>query len=294
MIDVIIVTRDSEETISRALDSCTNLRVIIVDNASRDSTLEVVRNHSHQEIELIPNARNVGFGAAANQGAAIARGHYLLFCNPDAWFSSDLPSALARAIDASGAWAVGPRILDEEGRCNHSARAFPLAENAYYNRRWFARGGSDRRSEIRRFLMLDRDHSSRFAPDWLSGALFMATAEEFTRLGGFDERYFLFYEEVDLFRRASELGLLTWYEGGLTGGHEGGVSMRRAAGGAAPRLIAGYVLYYRRWLREGLHTDLRVAWYLTRSVLGEVGFRLAKGTRKRRPSSDCMLGEPGR
>src|SRR5262249_32617956 len=144
----------------------------------------------------------VGFGAAANIGATRATAPLLAFFNPDVSIRACTVETLIAALEGDPAvWAVGPALLNGSGVPEYSARGFPSEWSTLLNRRYLRVFPGSRHPELVRFLMLDADHTAVFECDWLSGALFLLRRADFAALGGFDERFFMYYEDIDLFRR---------------------------------------------------------------------------------------------
>jgi N-acetylglucosaminyl-diphospho-decaprenol L-rhamnosyltransferase len=183
---------------------------IVVDNASTDETVAVARRHDADRV--ISSSANLGFGRACNLGAGSARGDWLLFANPDLAIESvpPLPLLGERPFGIAGGW------LSEKGHAScPSLRAEPtFAEEAatqlFY--RLIPRG-HDRLAPRRR-------RPSR----WASGALLLCRRDEFLGLGGFDPRFFLYFEDRDLARRYRRAGHPLRLEERLRGHHGHGAS----------------------------------------------------------------------
>jgi len=175
--------------------------VVVVDNGSTDGTAALVRER-FPAARLVENGSNLGFAAAVNRALPDCRTPFVLLLNPDA---SPAPGCLEalRAFLAGrpAAWAAGPRILDARGRPRPPGFRFPRLQDA-----------------LLEALFLDR----LFAPDggaarephragWLEGSCLLVRREAFDRVGPFDERFFLYYEEVDWLRRAAAAGGEAWW-----------------------------------------------------------------------------------
>lgn len=199
-------------------------RVVVVDNASSDGSAEGLADPGCP-LEVLRNEDNRGFAAACNQGAARCGAELLLFLNPDTrLFADSLGPPIAKLADGSSAdvGIVGIRLVDELGRTTRCCARFPRAWH-------FAAHciGLDRLWPRLSHLMLDWDHESSRRVDQVIGAFFMTRRELFTRLGGFDERYFVYFEEVDYSLRALQLGFHSEYLAQAHAMHVGGVSSSR-------------------------------------------------------------------
>ena len=210
---VVIVCADSgagpAESVGQVLASTAPTQVIVVDNASADGCVDAVaaRWATEARVRIVRNARNLGFGAGCNRGAALAAGDALLFLNPDCALASDTLQRLRAASD-SAVGLLGVEIVDATGIPEPaSRRRDPLLRRALmtltglarFERRWSALAGVDLPREPSRPPVEDVDA--------VSGALMYLPRAVFERIGGFDETYFLHAEDLDLCRRVRDAGL---------------------------------------------------------------------------------------
>jgi hypothetical protein len=229
MLDIVIVNWNSgvllREAVASIAEFGANLvnKVIVVDNDSLDDSLTVVEANGADlpfSLSIIRNPTNLGFGAACNQGAKQAESEYLLFLNPDtALFADTLSKALAYMQDPANARVgiCGVQLLDEQGRVSRSCARFPSA------RRFLAHAlGVDRLFPQLGHFMADWDHRQTREVDQVIGAFFLVRREMFEALGGFDERFFVYFEEVDLSRRARNAGWRSVYLADAQAFHVGG------------------------------------------------------------------------
>ncbi|MGH1523651.1 glycosyltransferase family 2 protein [Leifsonia sp. L25] len=185
--------------------------VTVVDNASRDlpATREIVA--AHPGTELIESPDNLGYGAAMNLGVrARDRADYYLLANPDLIFQPGTIDLLVAAAEAApGAGALGPAIFNSDGTLYPSARALPSLRNgighALFSRSWPSNPWT------RSYRPLPVDHTEPVAVGWLSGACLLVRDDAFRRIGGFDESFFMYFEDVDFGRRIGLAGLENLY-----------------------------------------------------------------------------------
>jgi N-acetylglucosaminyl-diphospho-decaprenol L-rhamnosyltransferase len=205
-------------------------RVVVVDNGSTDGAPEAVAE-SRRSVTLVRSPGNVGYGRAVNLGAQQAGPdeQWLLVCNPDTLAT---PDTLARLLEAARraprAGALGPRVLDPDGSVYPSARALPsirtgighaLLSGVWPSNPW-----------TRRYQQRDVSASETAAEvGWLSGAFLLLRREAFEEIGGFDDDFFMYFEDVDLGRRLAEAGWSNLFVPDAVVTHVGGESTARAA-----------------------------------------------------------------
>ncbi|HEV2069221.1 MAG TPA: glycosyltransferase family 2 protein, partial [Acidimicrobiales bacterium] len=185
-------------------------RIVVVDNASVDDSVKAVRRHE-PEVEVLALPRNLGYGAAANRGVSRTTAPYVTIMNPDVVVGPGSTKALVDALEADpGLAVVGPRVETPDGELYPSARTFPdladAAGHAFFHFVWPANPFS------RRYRMLDWDHAAATDVDWVAGNHFLARRRAWDEVGGFDEDYFMYMEDVDLCWRLRRAGWRTGYE----------------------------------------------------------------------------------
>jgi N-acetylglucosaminyl-diphospho-decaprenol L-rhamnosyltransferase len=182
--------------------------IVVVDNASSDGSADAARA---ADVEVVALDANVGFGSGANRGVVRTDTPYVVICNPDLEVEPGATKALTELLDGDGALGiVAPRIETPDGRLYPSARTFPdmvdAAGHAFLHFVWRDNPFS------RRYKMLDWDHSTPGDVDWVAGTYFMARRTAWDAVGGFDEDFFMYLEDVDLCWRLRDAGWRTGYE----------------------------------------------------------------------------------
>lgn len=213
-VSVITVTHESKEFIadqvlSVVLSALTvRYEQIIVDNASKDGTADLIERGYLSYVHLIRNEKNIGFAAANNQALAFARGRYILFLNPDMRLEMGSLDTLVPWMDAHPEVGIsGCKLLDREG-CSNPAlypRKFPpmLVNMAYFLclHNFFP-------SLMQQFQYDDFDPDKEQKVDSVRGAFMLVRRGIIEQLGrAFDPRYFLLFEDLDLCREVRDLGL---------------------------------------------------------------------------------------
>lgn len=210
--------------------------VVVVDNDSRDETSKLLHDLKDPRVRIIVNTTNRGYGAAANQGAASASGPILLFLNSDALLTSHAVRALSEALAVHrGRAMIGARVIDPAGVVQSSAgllpgpldlaiRALDIHRLALAGSRLPIVGAAVARSRIAAEYASAVRATSTFETSMVTGACFAIGSEAFRETGGFDERFFLYFEDADLCRRVSAAGMPIKYVPEAAVVHIGGAS----------------------------------------------------------------------
>lgn len=199
------------------------LQVVVVDNGSTDGS--EVGLEAWPGVVLVRAGCNLGFAAACNLGAGDAGSRYLLFLNPDAVLHAQtLDRALAFMEDPAQAKVgiCGVKLLDEAGQVARSCARFPTVSNLV----WHALG-VDRLAPRLGYMMADWDHLQSRRVDHVIGAFFLVRSQVFRALGGFDERFFVYLEDLDFSWRARQAGWHSSYLAEAQAFHAGGGTSRQ-------------------------------------------------------------------
>ena len=248
-VTAVVITYNSADSITSTLAlleaalSSVSAEILVVDNASEDDTVELARSFIHTG-RVIANDGNWGYARAANVGLKHARGEYTLIMNDDAQLESRTVERLIEVHRSdSRIGLVGPRIVDSEGNPTHSARlAYPGPAEE-----WMRLGdivtGSSRGT----------DYPATDEPmvvKWLIAACVLGETEQLRQVGGFNEEFFLYCEDIDLGRRLSALGLDSVTVPDAVCVHIGGVATEKThtADARTRRQVKGRSVYYRLWL----------------------------------------------
>lgn len=228
-VSVVIVTHDSADDIGaclaavRAEEAACSLEVVVVDNASRDGSSDVAAE-AYPEARVVRSARRQGFAANANLGARLALGEVIVLLNPDARLRKGALATLLEVLDEHPEVGVcGPRLVYPDGSDQHSARRFPTGWVSLVRRtplRWaFPRGFEGERRH-----MMEAEHLAHLkrpcSVDWVLGAAMAIRRQVWDDLGGLDEGYRLYCEDIDLCRRAWDAGYAVAYVPGAMAEHD--------------------------------------------------------------------------
>lgn len=231
---------------SLVADTAVDWDVVVVDNASVDGSADALER-AFPFVRVIRSAVNVGFGRGVNQGMAATTAPLVLLLNPDSVLRVGATATLAAALDAMPACAiVGPRILDLDGREQGSARGDPDMLTGLFGRTSALRRLLPSSSLSQRNVVtagMPPGQTSRDV-DWLSGACMLVRRSAFEAVGGFDERYFLYWEDADLCRRLRQAGHTIRYVPGAEAVHQVGRSSDTAKAASIRAFHESAYLYY--------------------------------------------------
>ncbi|MGP0630167.1 glycosyltransferase family 2 protein [Nitrospina sp. 32_T5] len=250
----IIVTYNHGDCLDKCLQSIQDSvkdahhEVLVVNNARQDRLDDFETRFPN--VRVTTNRKNIGFARACNQAAREARGGLLVFLNPDARLHEGAVDALRNQLESDpGIGIVGPKVLNPDGTVQASCRRFPRLWTGLFHRRsllslWFPGNRF-----TREYLMLDFDHATTRDVDWVSGCCMMIARDRFRELGGFDERYFLFHEDVDLCRTAWQAGYRVVYHPEAVVTHDIGAGNRNLPALVIVRRHRGMAHYWKKHMR---------------------------------------------
>jgi N-acetylglucosaminyl-diphospho-decaprenol L-rhamnosyltransferase len=201
------------------------VQVVVVDNASTDGSRDGVEAIDPR-VTVLDNTLNVGYGRACNQGFKATNAPFVWFLNPDIVPDSDSLAKMLAAISARpDAGVMGPRLLNPDGTTYPSCRVVPKIGVAVGH----AIFGliSDKNRFTRAYKLMDISHDSEQEVDWVSGAAMLIRREAFEQVGGFDEGFFMYVEDLDLCSRIKDAGWKNVYYPGAQMLHYVAGSSRR-------------------------------------------------------------------
>src|ERR1700733_6517575 len=229
---VLIVNFRTYAELDRCLATCTasltaDDEVVVVDHASDPHALTRALER-YPRVVSIPRAANPGFSAGVNDAARHSQAPYLLLLNPDALVPGTAIRALEQWLTAHPrVGVVGPRLVNPDGAVEASARGFPDITTTLGGRStWLSRRFPNNR--LSRRNLLGREAVDALAVDWVAGACLMTPRAVFDRVGGFDEGFFLYWEDADYCRRVGRLNLECVYLPTVTAEHIGGAGAQFA------------------------------------------------------------------
>jgi O-antigen biosynthesis protein len=236
----------------RASEGVGVLEIVVVDNNSGDHSQAMVESE-FPEVRWVGLKSNIGFGKACNVGARLARGANLLLLNPDTVVAKDTLRECVSFLQSHPRLGVlGPRILNSDGSLQVSCRrSFPTPLVAFYRfaglSRLFPRSRTFGRYNL---TYLDPDESAQV--DAISGSFMLLPRKVYLEIGGFDEQFFMYGEDLDLCRRVHEAGYEVWYFAGAQIVHFGGRSSSQRSVRSRAHFYEAMLLFSRKYrhLRE--------------------------------------------
>ena len=237
-----------------------NFEVFVVDNNSRDRTVEMVRKN-YPQVKLITNSENFGFARANNQAIQQAGGRYILLLNPDMRVFDDTLSRMISWLDRHGqAWVAGCRLIDESARVIRQVRRFPKLTDQLAI---ILKIPHLFPAVLNKYLNHDFDYAKSAQVDSIRGGFFMIRREALEKIGLLDEQYFLWFEEVDYCRRVKAAGGQVWYMPNAECIDLMGQSFKQVENIVKQRYFRDSMLkYFKKWQPAYEYWLLRLAWPL--------------------------------
>ncbi|HEY2933701.1 MAG TPA: glycosyltransferase family 2 protein [Acidobacteriota bacterium] len=269
-LSVIVVNYNAREHLQSCLSSIQqhagdiSCEQIVVDNASSDDSAEYVATN-FPAVHLLRNATNLGFGRACNQAFAVSRGDFLLLLNPDARLAAgSLAEAVRYLRQHPEIGILGGKVLNPDGSLQPACRrAIPTPRSAFFHfaglSRMFPR---HRKFGEYNLTFLDADDTAEVGA--VSGSFLMARREVMESILGFDERFFIYGEDLDLCLRAVCAGKKVVYWPSITAVHSKGGSVK------SRRFASWFHFYHAMWLFYRKHYYGQNPWWKNGAVYAAI------------------------
>lgn len=209
-------------SVQRYLVKQIDFKIVIVDNGSTDRSIEMIEEDSFSfQLTILKQGNNLGFARACNLGASVCKdADYLLFLNPDTRIFNLSYVEIFKVFDKCiNVGIVGIQLINEHNEVSKTCSRFPTAKSLLFEMlglsKIFPR-------ILKGARMIEFDHKNACYVDQIMGAFFLIQRNLFDELQGFDERFFVYYEEVDLSYRARQAGKRAYYFPGVKAFHQGG------------------------------------------------------------------------
>jgi N-acetylglucosaminyl-diphospho-decaprenol L-rhamnosyltransferase len=250
----------------------TEYEIIVSDNGSTDGSIQYIRQN-YPNVKVIENGMNLRFAKGNNVGILASRGEYVLILNPDTIIQEGAVDEIVRFADQhpeSGAF--GCRVLNADGSYQESARPFRTVTGE-----WITALGLRPLGHLSNWFACDRylgwQEETAQQVDWISGCFMLVRGELLKQIGGFDEQFFYYFEDMDLCRRIRRAGYAILYHPDATIVHLGGQSTHKRLPPVTFVLdgqVTRYRYIYKYYGREGVRSCRRAS--LTSSVLRRLGY----------------------
>ncbi|UPA23150.1 glycosyltransferase family 2 protein [Candidatus Peribacteria bacterium] len=187
------------------------VEILVIDNHSDDDSIGIIRNRLSDMpgVRILESAENIGYGNGNAIGLKQATSPYVLIINPDNELQPDALEIMFKEMEAHpDIGIVAPKLVHEDGTIRDSARAFPTLSDTVIKRTFLARHFHNR---MDRYLQRKNDPNTARDVDWVVGACMLIRHDLLAQIGGFDPRFFLFFEDMDLCRRCWNAGFRVHY-----------------------------------------------------------------------------------
>jgi GT2 family glycosyltransferase len=209
-ISIIIVNYNTSKHLEKCLSSIYNytdgisFEIIVVDNNSKERGIENIKN-KYAEVKFIFLNENNGFGAGCNVGASSSNGDYLVFINPDVLLVDNTLMQIYHFMISNPKVGVSTGILkDREGNCTYTYNHFPGLSWEFTEA--IGRGSKNKISKLLNHPDIINKTNNPIYTDWVIGAFMFVRTDVYKKIKGFDEDFFLYYEDVEIQKRIRELG----------------------------------------------------------------------------------------
>lgn len=285
-LSVIIVSWNVADLLAACLDSIFSnvsglqTEVIVVDSASSDHTVEMVKARFPQ-VTLLAQAENLGFSRCNNIGLAAARGRHLLLLNPDTEVMGDALGKMAAYLDANQTVGiVGPHTLNTDGSTQSTRRRFPTLATGFFESTWLQAYAP--KQVMNRFYVTDAPDDAVLDVDWVQGSALMARREVYAQIGGLDEGFVMYSEELDWCRRAKDAGWRVVYLGTAQIVHHGGKSSEQVTARKHIHFHESKLRYFRKYHGRFIADALRL--FLLLNYIWQISIEGAKGLLGHKPA----------
>ena len=267
------------------------VEVIVVDNASSDGSPKMVRE-TFPGVDLVVSSTNLGFTRANNLALRRSRGRYLLLLNPDTRIVDSALSSMLSYMESHGDVGVlGPQLRYGDGSLQSSRRRFPtlavalmestLLEQWFPNNRW-----------ARAYHLADTPDALMQDVDWVTGACMLVRGEVVDRVGAFDERFFMYSEELDWCRRIVDAGWRVVYFPPAVITHYEGRSSSQVVAARHIHFETSKLLYFRKyhgWVKSAILRAFLLGTYLLRVTEETLKYLLGHRRALRKTRIDAYL-----
>ncbi|MCA9909635.1 MAG: glycosyltransferase family 2 protein [Anaerolineae bacterium] len=247
--DLLAACLDSILRSDVALDDADGQRlsaeIIVVDSASSDQTVAMLRER-YPQVRLAAQTENVGFTRGNNLGLGLAEGRYVFLLNPDTEIIGDAIQQMIAYLDAHpDVGILGPHTHNSDGTTQSSRRRFPTLATGFFESTWLQ--PFTPKALLDRYYVRDAADDATVDFDWVQGSALLARRAVYEQIGGLDEGYVMFSEELDWCKRAQLAGWRVVYLGSAHITHHGGKSTEQVVARKHIHFQESKLRYYRKY-----------------------------------------------
>jgi N-acetylglucosaminyl-diphospho-decaprenol L-rhamnosyltransferase len=285
-LSVIIVSWNVADMLVKCLDSILaapsslKIEIVVVDSASSDNTVETIKTR-YPQVKLLPQSENIGYTRSNNVGLKAAEGRNLLLLNPDTEVIGDALDVMVSYLDShTDVGIVGPHTLNSDGTTQSTKRRFPTMGVGFFEGTWLQPFAPQ--SLLDRYYASDVEDKSTQDVDWVQGSALMTRRVVYEEIGGLDEGYVMFSEEVDFCRRAKAAGWRVVYLGTAQITHHGGKSTEQVAARKHIYFHESRLRYFRKYHGWTAAQSLRL--FLLCNYVWQIGLEKTKSVLGSKPA----------
>jgi GT2 family glycosyltransferase len=251
-LSIIIISWNVANLLAECLDSVlakmpdlSKVEIIVVDSASSDDTVKMMVER-YPQVKLLAQQDNLGFTRCNNIGLATANGRYLMLLNPDTVILGTALTDMMAYLDMNpDVGIVGPHTLNTDGTPQATRRRFPTLAVGFFEGTWLQ--GYAPSSILNNYYVADQPDTGIFDVDWVQGSALMARREVYAQIGGLDEGYAMYSEELDWCKRAKNAGWRVMYLGTTQIIHHGGKSTEQVGARKLIHFQQSKLRYFRKY-----------------------------------------------
>jgi N-acetylglucosaminyl-diphospho-decaprenol L-rhamnosyltransferase len=275
-LSIIVLSWNVRELLRKCLASLPlndeQVEVIVVEAASADGSAAMVRAE-FPAVRLLVQTENLGYTRGNNVGLRAALGRYLLVLNPDTQVVGGALTQMVAYLEAHPQVGVlGPQLIDPDGTVQSTHRRFPTLATAFFESTWLQPLAP--RALLDRYYAVDLPNDAVSPVDWVMGAALLVRREAYAQVGGLDEGFFMYSEEVDWCRRLKAAGWQVVYFPPAQIIHHAGRSSEQVPAATHIRFNASKVRYFRKY--HGALAALALRWFLLLGFALQLALEAAK------------------
>ncbi len=230
--------------------------VIVVDSASTDDSVEII-HEKFPWVHVIPCDENIGFVRGNNLGAKHASGKYLMLLNPDTELIGNVLIRLVEVLESDDKiGVVGPHTLDSDGTHQSTRRRFPTLLTGIFESTWLESIAPRRIPNS--YRVLDRSNDDTYSVGWLQGSALLTYRHIWETIGGLDERYIMYSEEMDWCKRVYDAGWQLFYVGDARIIHHSGQSTAQVKARSHVHFQHSKLRYFRKFHSQWVALILQI------------------------------------